>query len=127
MTKTALQITPEDMAIYRATARRRAKQERQALAQRTQKARILAEQAAKLLKEQFGARQVILFGSLARGNFFHRRSDVDLAVTGLKNQDFWRAWSALDTLGTEFETDLVTMETVSAKLRLEIEREGIEL
>ncbi len=127
MAKTALQVTAKDMVIYRATARRREKQERQSLIQRAQQARIVAQQAAKLLKEQFGARQVILFGSLAQGGFFHRRSDVDLAVAGLKSQDFWRAWSALDTLGSEFETDLVAMETVSPRLRLEIEQKGIEL
>jgi predicted nucleotidyltransferase len=127
MTKTAIQITDEEMAVYRATARQREAQERQALLLRAQRGRTLAQQAAQLLKEQFGARQVILFGSLARGDFFHQRSDIDLAVDGIKPRDFWRAWSALDTLGSEFEIELVDIETASPKLRLKIEGEGTNL
>ena len=127
MAKTAIQITDEEMAVYRATARQREAQERQALLLRAQRARTLAQQAAQLLKEQFGVRQVILFGSLARGDFFHQRSDIDLAVDGLKSHDFWRAWSAVDKLGREFEIDLVDFTMASSKLRLRIEQEGVEL
>ena len=127
MVKTAAQVTDKEMAVYRATARQREEQERQAQAQRARRAWTLAQQAAALLKERFHARRVVLFGSLARRDFFHRRSDVDLAVEGIKSQDFWRAWSALDTLGCEFEIDLVDVETASPSLRLEIEREGVEL
>lgn len=127
MAKTALQITDEDMTIYRATARKRAEQERQEQLQRTERARILAQQAAKLLKEKFGAKLVVLFGSLAQRDFIHQRSDIDLAVEGIKSQDFWQAWAALDTLGAEFEIDLVDVETISPKLRRAIEQEGVEL
>ncbi|MFB0533355.1 MAG: nucleotidyltransferase family protein [Anaerolineae bacterium] len=127
MVKTAAQVTDKEMAVYRATARQREEQERQAQAQRAQRAWMLVQQAAALLKERFDARRVVLFGSLARSDFFHRRSDVDLAVEGIRSQDFWRAWSALDTLGCEFEIDLVDVETASPSLRLEIEREGVEL
>ena len=123
MVKTAAQVTDKEMAVYRATARQREEQERQAQAQRAQRAWTLAQQAAALLKERFDARRVVLFGSLARRDFFHRRSDVDLAVEGIKSQDFWRAWSVLDTLGCEFEIDLVDVETASSALRLEIELE----
>lgn len=122
MTKTASQVTDKEMAIYRFTARQREEQEHREQLQRTQRARNLARQAAKLLKEQFGAGKVILFGSLARSDFFHRRSDVDLAVDGIKSQDFWRAWCALDALGVEFEIDLVDIAMAAPTLRLEIER-----
>ena len=127
MVKTAAQVTDKEMAVYRATARQREDQERKAQAQRAQRAWTLAQQAAALLKERFDARRVVLFGSLARRDFFHQRSDVDLAVEGIKSQDFWRAWSVLDTLGCEFEIDLVDVETASSALRLQIEREGVEL
>jgi predicted nucleotidyltransferase len=127
MTKTAIQITDSDMAIYRATARRREEQKRQEHLQRGQRAQVVAQQATRLLKEQFEARRVILFGSLARRDYFHPRSDIDLAVEGIRPQDFWRAWGTLDTLGTEFEIDLIDLDSTSATLRLEIEREGVEL
>lgn len=127
MAKTALEITKEDMAVYRATAQRQQEVERQALRRRARRARQLAEQAAQILKKQFGARRVILFGSLASGDFFHQRSDIDLAVQGLKAQDFWRAWAALDQLGAEFEIDLVDIETTPAHLREHIDRQGVEI
>lgn len=127
MVKTAAHITDEDMVVYRATARRREEQARQEREQRTQRAWILAQRAAALLKGRFGARRVILFGSLARPDFFHRRSDVDLAVEGIKSQDFWRAWSALDALDHDFEIDLVDVGRASPLLRGQIEEKGIEL
>lgn len=127
MIKTAAQVTDEEMAVYRATAQQRKEQEQEQQRQRIQHAWMLAQQAAKLLREDFGAKQVILFGSLARRDFFHRRSDIDLVVDGVKSQEFWRAWSALDWLGGEFEIDLIDIETTSPILRSAIEREGIEL
>ena len=125
--KTAIQITDKEMDIYRATARRREQQERREQEQRARYAWKLARQAAALLKDRFSARRVLLFGSLARRDFFRRRSDIDLAVEGIKSRDFWRAWSALDTLGCELEIDLVDIETALPSLRLEIERQGVEL
>ena len=127
MAKTAIQVTAEDMVRYRAAARRRAEQERQMHLRRAEQARGVARDAARLLKEKFGARRVILFGSLARDDHFHRRSDIDLAVAGVSPQDFWRAWSALDSLGPEFEIDLIDIETTPAALCRQIEQEGVEI
>ena len=117
MAKTALQITSEELAVYRATARQREEQERHERAQRAQRAWRLAQQAAILLKEQFGARRVLLFGSQAHDEGFHRRSDVYLAVEGIPSRDFWRAWGALDALGAEFEIDLLDVGTAPPTLR----------
>ena len=75
MVKTAAQVTDKEMAVYRATARQREEQERREQAQRAQRAWTLAQQAAALLKDRFDARRVVLFGSLARRDFFHRRSE----------------------------------------------------
>jgi len=125
--KTAIQVTDEEMAIYRATARHREEQERQEQERRAREAWEVAQRAAVLLKSRFDVQRVILFGSLARRDLFHQRSDIDLAVEGITSRDFWRAWSALDTLGREFEIDLVDVETASLSLRSEIEQEGVEL
>jgi len=127
MAKTALQVTDEEMAVYRATARRREEREHRDRARRAQHAQALARQAAALLRDQFGAERAILFGSLARRDSFHRRSDIDLAVEGISSRDFWRAWSALEALGNEIEINLVDVKDASPALRLEIEREGVEL
>ena len=125
--KTAIQVTDEEMAIYRATARHREEQERQEQERRAREAWEVAQRAAVLLKSRFDVQRVILFGSLARRDRFHQRSDIDLAVEGIEGRDFWRAWSALDTLGREWEIDLVDVETAPLSLRSEIEREGVEL
>lgn len=126
MAKTALEITDKDMAIYRATAIQRAEQARQKHLQRAQQAQELARQAAELLKVEFGATEVILFGSLARG-YIHQRSDIDLAVKNILPQNFWRAWIILDRLDDTFEIDLFDIDAAPPTLRLIIEREGIVL
>lgn len=58
-----LPIPPEKMAVYRATAQRR-EQERRALVEaRRERALALAQTASQLLKQEFGAARVVLFGS----------------------------------------------------------------
>jgi predicted nucleotidyltransferase len=56
-----------------------------------QSARRDAESVARLLVEEFGARRVWLFGSLATGRGFRRSSDIDLAVEGLDPRQLFRA------------------------------------
>ncbi len=127
MQRTAIQVTDEEMAAYRATARQREAQARQEQKRRAQRAWIVAREAAALLKERFGAQRVVPYGSLARDNYSHHRSDIDLAVKGIASRDFWCAWAALDRIGADFEIDLVDMEDATPALRSQIEGEGIVL
>jgi predicted nucleotidyltransferase len=53
-----------------------------------------AEACMRLLRERFGARRVVLFGSLAGQGLWHARSDVDLAVEGLTPAMLFDAYSA---------------------------------
>ncbi len=87
----------------------------------------IARVAARLLKKRFGARRVIVYGSLAHGAWFHRRSDIDLAVEGIKPGKFFRAWAMLDRLDSPFEIDLTDYALAPARLRAVIDQEGIEL
>lgn len=124
-----LSIEPEKMARYRATARQRAAREQAALAQRYAHAWETARSAAALLKEQFGASQVLVFGSLVHPQRFHTRSDIDLAAWGIDERLYLRAVSALLDLDPEFSFDLVRMEEVQAEVGREalvktIETEG---
>lgn len=127
MPKTALDLTEAEIAHYRAAEQQRKAKAEQGQRQRLEHARIVAHQAAALLKTQFGARRVILFGSVAQGRLFHRDSDIDLAVEGIPVRDFWQAWSALDTIADEFEIDLLDIETASSRLMAALEQEGVEL
>jgi len=83
--------------------------------------------AAQLLREEFGATRVIAFGSLAHGAWFEPRSDIDLAVEGVPVEAFWRAWCALDRLGSTVEIDLVAIESAPERLRDEIAQQGVAL
>ena len=69
------ELTPEQMAVYREGARRRWLQEQQELARRRERALALARQAAMVLREDFGAEMVVLFGSLARAGVFDAHSE----------------------------------------------------
>ncbi len=75
-----------------------------------------------MLKERFGARRVVVFGSLAHGAWFHARSDIDLAVEGIPPEDFFRAWAALDHIESPFEIDLIACEHAPERMRQAIEQ-----
>ena len=75
-----MQITEQEMEIYRRSARERARKRQVELDERRQRAWEVARLAADLLKNEFGAPRVVLFGSLLRPQLFHARSDVDLAA-----------------------------------------------
>lgn len=84
---------------------------------RRQQAQAAAQLCARVLKEQFGAREVYLFGSLAGQSPWHSRSDIDLAVEGLAPQQYISALSALwELLPEGLELDLITLETAPPEL-----------
>ncbi|MBC8448729.1 MAG: nucleotidyltransferase domain-containing protein [Chloroflexi bacterium] len=120
----ALQVSPEAMAVYRATAQHRWEKERQELARRRERAWQVVRRATALLKEQFGATRVAAFGSLVHGHWFSRTSDIDLAAWGLPADDYFVAVAKLQDLSPDFRIDLVTMESCRPALRDIIVREG---
>jgi len=122
-----MDVTAEEMAAYRATARLRWERKERESAWRREQAWRVAHRAARLLKEQFGARRVAVFGSLTRKSLFHPRSDVDLAVWGLDERVYYRAVSRLLSLDPSVSVDLVEAETARPALKAAIEREGITL
>ncbi|MCC9078792.1 nucleotidyltransferase domain-containing protein [Litorilinea aerophila] len=124
---TARNIPPESLTAYRATARQRWAREQEERTRRWEEAWGLARRAAALLKEQFGATRVVLFGSLAHGRWFSPTSDVDLAAWGLAPADFFTAVARLQDLAPGFEVDLVMAERCPPHLWQVIEKEGISL
>jgi len=117
-------ISPDQMEIYRATARRRQQEELEAKDCRRELAWKVARHAAGLLREQFGASRVVIFGSLVRGQSFSRWSDIDLAAWGLRPNDYFVAVARLQDLSPDFEIDLVAMEHCRPELQEVILREG---
>jgi predicted nucleotidyltransferase len=112
------------MDAYQLTAQKRLQQQQEVVIQRREKAWELAKTAAALLKEEFGAARVAVFGSLVHPQLFHRRSDVDLAVWGLAGIEYYRAVSRLLSLDADISFDLVEVEHASPRLREKIEQEG---
>lgn len=96
---------------------------RQRLAQR---ARADAEAIAELLVDRFGATRVYLFGSLTVPGGFRESSDIDLAVEGMRAEQFIRA-SAEAARTTSFSLDLVPLEDAHPELRRIVLSEGVLL
>ncbi len=126
MSMTALDLSPEELKKYRpldAIKKRRAKFSAE-IASRRRRAMSAARKAAKLLKEEFGATEVILFGSLARRVGFTGWSDIDLASRGIPSEKFLKAMDTVLYLSPEFKIDLVELETCPPHLLKNIEAEG---
>ena len=127
MGKTAAQLTTREKNNYRKFARLRDEAEMREMLARRKRALTVTREAARILKESFGVTRVLLFGSLAMESWFHIRSDVDLAVEGLKPEDFWRADCRLESIGDGFEIDLVDLRTAPPRLKPAIHRDGKEI
>jgi predicted nucleotidyltransferase len=124
---TARGTTPEEMAAYRAGARRRQERERQALRAREERAWELARQAATVLREQFGVSRVVVFGSLVHPGWFNPWSDVDIAAWGIRPAVTFRAIGVAMDLDPEIAVNLVDVGACSASLLQTIERDGVPL
>ncbi len=83
--------------------------------QRQQQGLEVAYKAASILKQEFGAERVVLFGSILDHERMWWGSDIDLAVWGLRSEDFFKAGAAIER-GHNFSIDLVEIQ--SAKLHI---------
>jgi predicted nucleotidyltransferase len=74
----------------------------------TEELRKAIEQAAQTLKA-YGAKEVYLFGSAATGTL-REDSDIDMAVSGLPPEVFYRAWAKAVRAFPGREMDLINMD-----------------
>ena len=122
-----LELTPEQITRYRDHAQQRRQQEKPLIEERRQQAWKAACGAAQLLKEEFNATRVVLFGSLSWETGFTSWSDVDIAAWGMAPEDTFRAIGAIMDMETEVPVNLVDINTAKTSLLEIIEYEGIEL
>lgn len=97
------------MQSYILTARAREEASREALRCRRSWAMRVAVLATQVLRSEFGASRVVLFGSVLSdqsGLWFHQDSDIDLAVWGICDRLYFKAVGRLQGL-SEFVIDLV--------------------
>ena len=94
---------------------------------RRQEALTKTKEAAKILKEKYNADKVLLFGSVLDKDRFYLRSDVDLAVSGLKDELFYKAYAEVMNILSGFEVDLLDYKECRESLKKEIKERGVEL
>ena len=123
MSKTALQTTLEERESYRVgeAVERIQLAGKEAATARWQLAHRVACHAAYLLKQEFSARRVVVFGSAVRPETFTPWSDVDLAVWGVPSARFYAAVAAVSETSAEIGVDVVDAEQCSANLKAAIE------
>ena len=76
---------------------------------------------------EFQAKEVILYGSRAKGTA-RERSDIDIAVSGVASSDIFELEEALEDIPTLYTIDLVDLDTCKNQLLLEdIKQYGREI
>lgn len=117
-------IPPHQMQDYIVTARQRSQNRLARLDQRRAAGIATARKAANVLRQQFGAKRVVLFGSVL-GDGFHETSDLDLAVWGLPESLYFKAIAQVDGLDG-FTIDLVEAQHAFSHI-VDAIQQGIEL
>lgn len=87
-----------------------------------QAARRDLDRIVQTLRESYGVQQVILFGSLAKGQFT-AESDIDLAVAGLAPADFFTAYAEVNRL-SRFKVDLKPLGSLHPHFRQRVLTQG---
>jgi predicted nucleotidyltransferase len=125
--KSAVHLTPEEIAVYRAGWAKRAQQKQVIQQDRLDQAWKVARKGATMLRREFGVDKVWVFGSLLYPERFDNHSDIDLAVESIEGTDFYRAVSWLLDIDFDFSFDLVELAHASERMRSIIAVEGQEL
>jgi predicted nucleotidyltransferase len=87
-----------------------------------------AKSIATVLKEEYHAREVILFGSLIwRRDFLWAGTDIDLMVKGLKSGQYFEILAHVSTLAHPFHLDLIPFEKAEPSIKKRVTKEGLRL
>ena len=127
MAKTALSLTSKEVESYRRAALLVKPKQRGDLKARRMRAWRVARRATKILKTEFGVERVMVFGSLVHPALFHERSDVDLAVWGLRGREYYRAVSVLLDIEPSISIDMIAFEDARRALQDVILKDGRKL
>jgi len=80
-----------------------------------------------MLRREFYATRVVVFGSLAAQVTFTRWSDIDIAAWGIDPADTFRAIGAAYEFDREFTVNLVDVNACRPKILAAIESHGIDI
>ena len=129
MAKTAFDLSPQERRAYKPDKmiKLRTIEEKLKIKTHSQTGWVLARKAAKLLKSEFGAEKVFLFGSLLHESSFTLWSDIDLSASGIAADKYYAAVAAVSDLSSPTRIDLIDLESCRPSLRDTILKEGVEL
>ena len=86
-----------------------------------------AYRVATLLYEKFGATQVVVFGSLTEPTSFTKKSDIDIAVSGLSDDAYDKAWNAIWDFKSGFKIDIINFDRSKGLFRERIKYQAIPI
>lgn len=122
--RTAKDLSPEELAQYRQRLDEQF-QNRKVDKALIQRAWQIAHRVAVMLYEDFEATQVAVFGSLARGTWFSKSSDIDVVVWGLPGDTYLEALWETRNLSKEFKIDLVNFDSAKGRFRERIQSQAV--
>ena len=125
---TAFEMTSEELGKFRPTKKIAASGgQSRLLEKRRVKALEMAQKASFLLRQRYGAKRVVIFGSLARAKSFSVWSDIDLAAWGIAPDKFFSAVADVTGLSPDFKIDLVDPDTCREAIKNSIQKYGVEI
>jgi predicted nucleotidyltransferase len=117
-------VDADKMYGYILAARKREQARQESLKHLQSRGIEIAKQATRILRQEFGATRVVLFGSMLQPKI-HADSDIDLAVWNLTKSDYFQAVGKLQGL-SEFLIDLIEADNASDYM-VEAIAQGMEL
>jgi len=129
MAKTAFDLSPQERRAYKPDKliKLRTIEEERKIKTRYQASWVLARKAATLLKSEFGAEKVLVFGSLLHESSFTLWSDIDLSASGIAADKYYAAVAVVSDLSSSTKIDLIDLKSCRPSLRATILMEGVEL
>lgn len=121
-------LSKEELKQYRAGWKKRRQTQEKKMKQKEESGRQKARLIARLLKEKYGAKRVILIGSLSKysEHQVHQHSDIDL-VFEADTEKYWEIFGEALDLAAPFAIDLIPLEEVSTTMKKRIKLAGEEL
>lgn len=109
--------------VYRRSWQKRFREKEKLSKVWNEQALVTAKRLAKLLVENYGANKVVLFGSVARGDYHFSKPDIDLVVAGLPVEAYFDAQRKLEK-ESGFSVDLIPMEDMTKRASAALARDG---
>lgn len=87
----------------------------------------VAHEVATVLYEQFGATRVVVFGSLTEPMWFTSNSDIDIAVWGLPQDLYDKAYSKIMNFDSGFKIDIINFDISKGIFRERVQHQAIPI